>query len=115
MKKLMTLIACVAAAAAWSACAQDRSADPARGKAAYLKYQCDSCHGTAGQGTRFGVRLAPNPLPWEAFSHEVRHPREAMPRYPAQHLSDAEIADMIAYLGAIKPGMKASDIPLLKE
>ena len=107
------------AAAALAACALGAFAqapgDAARGKSLYMKNMCYTCHGTVGQGTRFGLRLAPGPLPLQAFTQQMRHPRAAMPRYPAEFVADADLADMIAYLASIKPGPKASDIPLLKE
>ena len=107
-------------AAAFAACtlgagAQSPAGDAARGQSLYVKNMCYTCHGSAGQGTRYGLRLAPSPLPVEAFAHQVRHPRADMPRYPAEFVTDADLADMIAYLASIKPGPKASDIPLLKE
>ena len=112
----MRFAAALACACALSAGAADAPAgDAARGNAVYTKNMCYTCHGTVGQGTRYGVKLAPNPLPLEAFAQQVRHPRAAMPRYPAEYVSDAELADILAYLASIRPGPKASDIPLLKE
>ena len=102
----------LAALGAWAAPAEG---DATRGQAVYTKNMCYTCHGTVGQGTRYGLKLAPNPLPWEAFSQQVRRPRGSMPRYPAEYVSDAELADMVAYLQSIKPGPKAKDISLLKE
>lgn len=102
------------AAGAMAAWAQASAADAARGKSLYLKNMCDACHGSVGQGLRYGPRLVP-PLPMQAFEQQVRHPRAAMPRYPAEHVSDQDLADMVAYLGSAKAEPKASDIPLLKE
>jgi len=106
-------MAAVAAACAMSAAAQ-AAGDPQRGKAAYLKNMCEACHGTAGQGTRYGPKLAP-PLPSEAFGHQVRHPRAAMPRYPAEFVSDADLADIEAWLASQPQGKSVKEIPLLKE
>jgi ubiquinol-cytochrome c reductase cytochrome c subunit len=113
MKKVLVTAALIAAAA--PAHAQAPAADAARGNAVYLKNGCHTCHGSHGYGSRFGPRLAPAPLPLEAFAHQTRHPRAEMPRYPAEFVSDQDIADMIAFLASIKPGPKATDIPLLKE
>jgi len=113
--KTALTIAGALAAAALHAHAQAPSGDAAGGKAAYMKNMCYTCHGTVGQGTvRYGSRLAPAPLPWEAFAHQVRRPRATMPRYPVEFVSDADLADIVAYLAAIKPGPKASEIPLRK-
>jgi mono/diheme cytochrome c family protein len=96
------------------ACSAQAQGDAQKGKAEYEKNMCGACHGSAGQGTRYGPRLAPA-LPWEAFERQVRHPRAEMPRYPAQFVSDAELADVMAYLASMPSGKAAKDIPLLKE
>ena len=105
------------AALAFPAAAQQPAGDAARGKAAFMKNMCYTCHGTAGQGgdRGSGPRIAPDPFPWEAFAMAVRRPREAMPRYDKGFVSDQELADIHAYLASIKAGVKASAIPLLKD
>jgi mono/diheme cytochrome c family protein len=87
------------------------------GKKAYLDQMCHTCHGTLGQGGErgSGPRIAPQPFPWEAFATQVRRPRAAMPRFPAEFLSDRQLADIYAYLSSIKPGPAARDIPLLRD
>ena len=113
---LMRIAAILAGGGVLAAAAADAPAgDATRGRALFMKNMCYTCHGTEGQGTRYGLKLAPNPLPWPAFSQQVRHPRSAMPRYPAEFVTDAELADIVAYLGSVKPSPKAADIPLLKE
>jgi mono/diheme cytochrome c family protein len=78
--------------------------DATNGKRIYLADGCALCHGTVGQGGRgTGPHLAPNPLPFEAFAGHVRRPPNAMPPYTAVVLSDAELADIYAYLLAIPP------------
>lgn len=113
-KRLMLGAILLALFGALSVGAEEPKGDAARGKTTFLRLRCDACHGTAGQGTRFGVRLAPGPLPMEAFAHAVHHPRAAMPRFPEQFVSGADIADIVAYLATMKPGPKADEIPLLK-
>ena len=97
--------------------AQAPAGDAARGKALFMKNMCYTCHGTAGQGgdRGSGPRIAYDVWPWEAFSQQVRRPRESMPRYAAEHVSDADLADIYAYVSSVKRGPKASEIPLLKE
>jgi len=115
--KPMTLGALVAAVlgASGAAQAQAPAGDAARGKGAYLKQMCDACHGTVGQGSQYGPRLAPQPFAWEAFAHQVRTPRSSMPPYGPGYLADADLADIYAYVASIQPGRKASEIPLLKD
>ena len=105
------------AVAAIGAHAEAPAGDVARGKAAYMKNMCYTCHGTAGQGgdRGSGPRIAYDVWPWEGFAQQTRRPRESMPRYEAAHLPDAELADIYAYVASFKPGAKAKDIPLLKE
>ena len=90
--------------------------DVKRGYAAFLKYQCYTCHGTVGQGADRGAgpKLAPNPFPWAGFEFQVRTPRQDMPAYRKQHLPDQDLADIYAYVRTIKPPLAASSIPLLK-
>ncbi|MGZ5036934.1 MAG: c-type cytochrome [Usitatibacter sp.] len=91
--------------------------DIARGKSLFMKNMCYTCHGTAGQGgdRGSGPRIAYDVWPFEGFVQQVRHPREQMPRYDAKYLSDADLADIYAYVSSMKRGAKASDIPLLRE
>ena len=46
---------------------------------------------------------------------QTRRPRANMPRYPAEFLSDQELADIYAYIASIKPGREAKDLPLLRD
>jgi mono/diheme cytochrome c family protein len=97
------------------ASAQESAASAERGKAAFMKNMCYSCHGTAGQGGErtAGPRLAPHTLPLVVFRIQLRQPRGVMPRYPEQFVNDQEVADMQAYLSSIPAGPAAKDIPLL--
>ena len=115
MKRVALVAFALASLATIPAHADAPKGDVARGKAAYMKNMCYTCHGTAGQGgdRGSGPRIAP-PFPWEAFTTAVRRPRESMPRYPVEYTSDQELADMHAYLTAFKAGAKSADIPLLK-
>jgi ubiquinol-cytochrome c reductase cytochrome c subunit len=114
MKRLRFAAAALAATAfgAWGA-----AGDAARGHGLYMKNLCYACHGTVGQGGDRGTgpRIAPNPFPWEAFLQQMRRPRDVMPRYTAEYVSDQDLADIHAYLETIKPPRKASEITLLKE
>jgi mono/diheme cytochrome c family protein len=44
---------------------------------------------------------------------QVRTPRLDMPAYRKDFVSDQELADIYAYLSAVKPSPTAKDIPLL--
>jgi ubiquinol-cytochrome c reductase cytochrome c subunit len=107
----------LAAAFALAAHAQAPAGDAKRGHAVYMKNMCYTCHGTAGQGgdRGSGPRIAYDVWPWEAFAQQVRRPREGMPRYPKEHVSDQDLADIYAYVAGQKRGPKAAEIPLLKD
>ena len=81
------------------------------GKKLFFKNGCYECHGTLGQGGT-GPRLAPKPLSATALAAYVRKPGGGMPPYSAKVMSDAEVADIRAYLATIPEPPK--DIPLLK-
>jgi mono/diheme cytochrome c family protein len=110
-------IAAALALASGVAWAQAPAGDVQRGHAAFMKHGCYACHGTAGQGgdRGSGPRIAFNVWPWEAFVQQTRRPREQMPRYPAEHLPDQELADIYAYVSSFKRGPRAADIPLLRD
>ena len=110
-------IAIALSLACGAALAQAPAGDAARGSAAYMKQGCYACHGTVGQGgdRGSGPRIAYDVWPWEGFLQQTRRPREQMPRYPADHLPDAELADIYAYIAGQKRGPKASEIPLLRD
>jgi mono/diheme cytochrome c family protein len=110
-------IAAFAAALALQASAQAPAGDVARGKAAYMKNMCYTCHGTAGQGgdRGSGPRIAYDMWPYEAFAQQTRRPRQSMPRYAKEFLSDQELADIYAYVASFRKGAKAGEITLLKE
>jgi ubiquinol-cytochrome c reductase cytochrome c subunit len=94
--------------------------DAQAGKRLFLTVGCYECHGTMGAGANTGPRLAPNPMPWLAFIYQLRHPigtppygNMRMPPYGSTVLTDAQAADIYAYLRAIKRGRPADQIPLL--
>ena len=115
---LNAAIIIVLALAAAPALAQ-RPASPeaqavSRGKATYEQLGCYQCHGYVGQGSiASGVALAPNPKPLAYYQAYVRRPAAQMPPYSPAILSDAQLADIHAYLRSIPAGKSAAEIPLL--
>src|SRR6266571_315324 len=85
------------------------------GKAIYTTAGCYECHGREAQGgAGTGPKLGPAPIPYAAFVFQVRTPRDQMPPYPAKVLSDAELADIYAFVQAAPQPPKVDSIPLLK-
>ena len=93
--------------------------DAARGKEIFLRDNCYTCHGTtgAGGGALGGPRLAHAGLTPNAIMNELRHPRAVMPAYSEKVLSDAEAADIVAYIQSLsrEPGADAKAIKLLNQ
>ena len=86
------------------------------GKAAFVAHGCWQCHGFEGQGsvtTSGGRVIADTQLPADAFAAYVRKPSGAMPPFSAAILSDADLADIYAYLEARPKPQAGKDIPPL--
>jgi mono/diheme cytochrome c family protein len=107
MKTFAVLIV-LAAAPAFAQNAQN-------GKKLFEKFGCYTCHGHLGQGGGAGARLAPRTISQQALIAYVRHPAGTMPPYTAKVISDAELADIRAYLASIPAPPPLKDIPLLNQ
>ncbi|HJZ71055.1 MAG TPA: cytochrome c [Vicinamibacterales bacterium] len=83
-----------------------------QGKELYLKYSCYACHGYDGHGGA-GARIVPLPLTLTRFTAFVRSPRR-MPPYSEKVLTDAQAADLFAYIKSLPASPSADQIPLLK-
>ncbi|HSC17106.1 MAG TPA: cytochrome c [Gammaproteobacteria bacterium] len=119
MKQL--LAACALLSLALGAAAQSARTDRAaiaNGEAVYLRVGCQACHGTVGHGGA-ARRLAPNTLALPAFTAWVRNGTPGwtfatgMPAFPASVISDADLADIRAYLATLPAPPPVADIPLL--
>jgi mono/diheme cytochrome c family protein len=91
------------------------AASAEHGKIVFMKKGCWECHGTLGQGASTGPRLAPNPIPYQALANFVRTTSRAMPPYREKILSDADLADIYAYLQSIPKASDVKAIPLLNQ
>ena len=98
-------------AALWFPIRAQDAANAENGKKLFMRNGCYECHGTAGQGGT-GPHLAPRPLTAAALTAYVRKPGPGMPPYSVKVMSDAEAADIRAYLASIPEPPK--NIPLLK-
>jgi len=91
------------------------AASAEKGKLAFLQHGCWQCHGYRGQGGIAGLKLAPNPIPFETLSNFVRTTNRAMPPYREEILSNDDLADIYAYLQSIPKDPDPKSIPLLND
>lgn len=112
MRKDRTRLILVLAAFVYSEAAT-AAGSAEKGRAAFVQHGCWQCHGYLGQGGIAGKKLAPNPMPLEAMSAFVRNSGGAMPPYQKAILSDADLADIHAYLQSLPKAPDAKSIPLL--
>jgi ubiquinol-cytochrome c reductase cytochrome c subunit len=86
-----------------------------QGKKLYVSYGCYQCHGYEAQGSSAtGPRLGPRPLAFASFARYVRQPTGQMPPYTMKVASDADLADIYAFVAARPSAPPVADIPLLK-
>lgn len=85
-----------------------------KGKRLYMSNACYFCHGTVGQGAGItGARIGPPSRAVAGFTAYVRKPTGAMPAFTDKILSDADLADIYAYLRTMSTAKAAKDIALL--
>ena len=107
------LAALAAGLALGQAVATAASAD--KGKQVFMKVGCWQCHGTLGHGGITAPKLAPDPMPEEAFTAFVRTTNRQMPPYREHVLPNEDLADIYAYLQSIPKAREAKTIPLLSQ
>jgi mono/diheme cytochrome c family protein len=89
--------------------------DAQKGQQLFTSYGCYECHGREAQGsTATGPRLAPRPIAFAAFTKYVRGPSGQMPPFTSKVVSDADLADIYAFLQSRPQPPAADSIPLLK-
>ncbi len=85
------------------------------GKKLFTSYGCFECHGHQAEGTSVGgPRLGPNPISFAAFSRYIRQPSGQMPPFTIKVTSDADLADIYAFLQSLPQPPKVDSIPALK-
>jgi ubiquinol-cytochrome c reductase cytochrome c subunit len=93
--------------------AQAGNAD--QGKKLYVSYGCYQCHGYEAQGSNAtGPRLGPRPIAFASFTRYVRQPTGQMPPYTVKVVSDADLADIYAFVQTRPVPPPLQSIPLLR-
>ena len=90
-----------------------RAASAENGKRLFMKVGCYECHGTQGQGGSAGPRIAPDPMAFEALATFVRTSSRQMPPFRQAILSDADLADIYAYMKSIPKPPDVAALPQL--
>src|SRR3954452_17020331 len=106
-----TLMLCLAAGASDAS-----AADAAKGKETYMAIGCFECHGRSGPGGRLNYPappLAQLQLPAESLAAFLREGKGDMPPYVESQVSDAEVADIQAFLQTLRGPVDPKTIPLL--
>jgi len=95
----------------WSvAFAQGGGGNVQNGKTLFNDKGCSGCHGADARGMSpvesptGGPQIAPPPLALPAFTAFVRNPTGKMIPFSQQDVSDAQLADIYAYLQSLAPG-----------
>jgi mono/diheme cytochrome c family protein len=101
--------ALVLAFACSSARAQTSAASVDSGKRVFTTAGCVACHGAQAQGTAAAPPIAPPPLELNAMITYVRQPTGKMPPISTAAASDAQLADIYAFLKSVAPAPTAAD------
>lgn len=112
-KKRTLIFAGLAVALPCFAAAQP-APDAKAGQALYNSSGCYECHGYTGGGSSQGPHLI-SPKPFPAFLAQLRLPAAVMPPYEASVLSDAQVADIYAYVAGLPKPADARTIKLLNQ
>lgn len=97
--------------------ADPSSGNAQKGQRLFMSYGCYECHGNEGQGSRqtAGSRIGPIQIPFAPFVSYIREPSAQMPPYSTKAVSDADLADIYAFLLSRPPSAPAKSIPLLNQ
>ena len=90
--------------------------DAKEGQKLFAAIGCWECHGSEAQGGAItGPRLAHTALPFAAVLQQLRVPQNAMPLYEPAVVSDADVANIYAWLESLPAPQTAASIPLLNQ
>ena len=114
---LGTACASLAAAQSQPAPAEQAVGDAAKGRVAFVDYNCSWCHGTDGHGSlpAVGPRIARVPRSLDSFIAYVRKPAIRMSAYSEASVSDDVLTDIYAYLRGLPEAKPAAQVPLLEQ
>jgi ubiquinol-cytochrome c reductase cytochrome c subunit len=95
--------------------AQANAGNIEAGKKLWVSYGCWQCHGYEGQGGAAGPRLSARGLPLAGFSAYVRRPTNQMPPYTEKVVSNADLANIHAFIQSRPAPPPVASVPLLQK
>ena len=84
--------------------------NPTNGQSLFFSLGCNVCHGDLGEGL-VGPTIAMTIVPLDRVITQYREPLEAMTAFPADQVSDEDIADIYAWLQTVPRPPVADEIP----
>lgn len=96
------------------ACASEKeqpAGDVERGARLFSSLPCSGCHGAMAQG-QFGPALAGTDFSYEEVQRQVRSPRNQMPAFSPERVSDQDLRDIYAWLRTLAPPTPTSRVTL---
>ncbi|MBZ5496764.1 MAG: cytochrome c [Acidobacteriia bacterium] len=84
------------------------AADAKKGEAVYAKNNCKVCHSIAGVGSPkskldgVGAKLTEDAITKWIRTPKEMNPKTTMMAYPVAKISDADLADLVAYMMTLK-------------
>ncbi len=96
-----------------AACAQGAASPaPQQGERLFILKGCLGCHGASARGG-VGPSLAATGLPFDAFLSQLRNPRNLMPQFPPDVVSDDDARSIFEYVRTVAapPPRLRADLP----
>src|SRR5712692_9707607 len=75
------------------------------------RYGCTACHGGDGKGTLIGVPVVARPdstLTADFITRQIRTPRDVMPDFSPEVVSDEKLQALITYIGTLEARASAA-------
>jgi len=94
---------------------KDKPKDVKAGFALYKDKGCFLCHGYSGQGSPMSGPSLSASLPYEYIRLNVRQPRNQMPLYLEETISDEQIKKITTFINALPAPTDPDSIKLLKK
>lgn len=85
--------------------------NPERGAELFITLPCSGCHGATAQG-QFGPTLAGTSLTFQEVRQQVRNPRDKMPSFSREQVSEDDLHDIYAWLISLPTPQPTDSVPV---